>query len=114
MPAFEALLLDPHNKVILDLLFDLATWHAFEKLCIHTDTTLSLFNITTTSLSIMVKKFQASTCSYYYTAELPKEHAAQEQHEASLAKKQPKPSSAKSLAGLKHKHSICQPTSIMH
>ncbi|KAG6838659.1 hypothetical protein C0991_009889 [Blastosporella zonata] len=40
IPAFEGLLPEPHNKILLDLYFELATWHGLAKLKMHTETTL--------------------------------------------------------------------------
>ncbi|KIJ57658.1 hypothetical protein HYDPIDRAFT_103998, partial [Hydnomerulius pinastri MD-312] len=93
----------PHNKVLLDLLFDLATWHAFAKLRMHTDDTLSFFDTATTSLSKAVRKFQRTTCSFYHTTELPQEYAARGRRQAALTAKQPKPSGAKSSTAPKAK-----------
>jgi len=51
MPVFEGLLPGRHNEIILDLLFELAVWHAFAKLRIHTDETLDLFQASTKTLT---------------------------------------------------------------
>ncbi|OBZ68473.1 hypothetical protein A0H81_11674 [Grifola frondosa] len=37
IPAFEGLLPEPHNKVLMDLLFVFAQWHGLAKLRMHTD-----------------------------------------------------------------------------
>ncbi|THH07280.1 hypothetical protein EW146_g9368 [Bondarzewia mesenterica] len=55
IPVFEGLLPSPHNEIILDLLFTLATWHAYAKLCLHTETTLGFFDTTTTSVRAQPK-----------------------------------------------------------
>ena len=81
-----------HNTMILNLLFDLATWHAFAKPWMHTNETLPLFEIATISLGHATRKFKCSTCSFYHTTELPHEYAAQGRHEAALAAKNPQPS----------------------
>ena len=47
MPVLEGLLLAPFDGYVQDLLFDLAMWHAYEKLCMHTDSTLDSFEETT-------------------------------------------------------------------
>ena len=49
-PVFEGLLPEPHNTIVLQLLFTLATWHALAKLAMHTDTTLVAFEATVTRL----------------------------------------------------------------
>ena len=51
MPAFEGLLPStPHDKIVLNLLFDLACWHAYAKLQLHTDDTLDFFDSATITL----------------------------------------------------------------
>jgi hypothetical protein len=75
----------PHNNIILDLLFELATWHAFAKLRIHTDTTLDLFQAATKSLAASIRRFIKTTCETYNTQELPKEAAARGRRKAALA-----------------------------
>ncbi len=72
LPAFEGLLPAPHDDIIMDLLFVLATWHGLAKLRMHTADTLSLLKITTTNLGIMLRKFKRVTCEAYDTRELDK------------------------------------------
>jgi len=60
------------------LLFDLATWHMFAKLRLHTDTTLDDFRAITSALEKSVCMFIKDVCSLYNTMELPKETAVQE------------------------------------
>lgn len=97
IPVFEGLLPNPHNKVVLDLLFDLATWHAYAKLRLHTDDTLTFFDSATVVLARSVRKFQSTTCAHYHTTELPHEHAARGRREAALSSKQPKSALARRL-----------------
>ncbi|EJD04602.1 uncharacterized protein FOMMEDRAFT_81679, partial [Fomitiporia mediterranea MF3/22] len=52
--AFEDLLPKKYNKVVLDLLFILVTWHVLTKLCIHTETTVWFLEETTTLLGYQV------------------------------------------------------------
>jgi hypothetical protein len=87
IPVIEDLLPPPHNNVILDLLFELASWHAFAKLRIHTDITLDLFQAATRSLSASVRQFLRTTCEEYITQELPKEAAARGRRKAALVAK---------------------------
>ncbi|KAG2030542.1 hypothetical protein BDR03DRAFT_936636 [Suillus americanus] len=98
LPVFEGILIDKeskdkekaiHNKVILDLLFDLAAWHAYAKLRLHTDDTLAFFDSATVALGQSIWKFQRTMCKYYHTMELPHEHAAHGHRQAALASKQP-------------------------
>ncbi|KAG2042377.1 hypothetical protein BDR03DRAFT_979010 [Suillus americanus] len=51
IPVFEALLLKDHNTMVLDLLFDLATWHMIAKFRLHTKDTLNFFDTTTNYLT---------------------------------------------------------------
>jgi hypothetical protein len=81
---------DTHDHIILDLLFDLATWHAFAKLRIHTDDTLDLFDTATRFLGYSVRKFLRKTCAFYRTTELPSEYAARGRRQAALAATQPR------------------------
>lgn len=88
MPCFEGLLPAPHNSIILDLLFNLATWHGYAKLRLHTEKTLEIFEMVIASLRHSATIFQDTTCSNYYMTELPQESAARGRQIAALAKKQ--------------------------
>jgi hypothetical protein len=88
IPVFEGLLPPDHNEIVLDLLFNLATWHAYAKLCIHTDDTLAFFDSVTVILGQSVHKFQHTICAYYHTTEIPNEYTAHGRPEATLASKQ--------------------------
>ncbi|KIJ11124.1 hypothetical protein PAXINDRAFT_15944 [Paxillus involutus ATCC 200175] len=92
IPVFEGLLPAPHNDIVLDLLFDLATWQGFAKLRMHTDDTLAFFDTATTTLSKSMRKFARHTCMYYHTTELPQEYAARGRRQAAIAAKQPQTS----------------------
>lgn len=93
--------------MILDLLFELALWHAFAKLRIHTDTTLDLFETTTKSLSASIRRFLRTTCEHYITQELPKEAAARGRRKAALAAKgSSSDMNSKANVGPKHKKLI--------
>ncbi|KAJ3569072.1 hypothetical protein NP233_g5289 [Leucocoprinus birnbaumii] len=71
IPVFDQLLPEPHNSTVLDLLFTLGTWHALAKLRLHSETTLRLLQDTTAQLGDSLRKFQDTTCAYFYTEELP-------------------------------------------
>lgn len=86
---FETLLPEPHNTTILDLIFDLATWHAYAKLRLHTDDTLAFFDTATVVLGQSIRKFSKTTCSSYHTTELPQEYATRGRRTAALASRQP-------------------------
>lgn len=70
--------------MVLDLLFTLATWHAYAKLRLHTDTTLGFFEQATSALGRVVRKFARTTCDEYATTELPSETAARGRRTAAL------------------------------
>lgn len=65
-----------YNDIILDLLFDFAVWHAYAKLRLHSDTTLSLFDESLRSLGFFLRLFKSKVCAEYPARELPTEDAA--------------------------------------
>ncbi|KAF8443780.1 hypothetical protein L210DRAFT_3395466, partial [Boletus edulis BED1] len=68
--------------IILDLLFELATWHAFGKLRMHTETTLSHFGNSTIHLGQIFHKFSHDCCAKFKTYDLLRETAAHVQRRA--------------------------------
>jgi len=66
----------------MDLLFELATWHALAKLRLHTETTLNDLDNATTTLGRHLRKFVHKTCSSFSTKELPGEEAARGRRKA--------------------------------
>ena len=60
----------------MTLLFRLAEWHAFAKLRMHTESTLTLIDSVTEILGRELRRFRATTCSAFSTRELPRERAA--------------------------------------
>ncbi|KAG1884740.1 hypothetical protein F4604DRAFT_1574283 [Suillus subluteus] len=91
IPVFEGLLPPEHNTIVLNLLFKLATWHAYAKLHVHTNNTLTFFNSATVILGQSVRKFQCTICAHYHMTELPNEYTACGCREAALASKQAGP-----------------------
>ena len=85
--VFEGLLPDVHNKIIMDLLFEMATWHFLAKLRLHTESTLSLLKKSTTQLGTTLRKFNSVTCDTYVTKDLPSEEAARGRRQAALSQK---------------------------
>jgi hypothetical protein len=71
----------------MDLLFELATWHAFSKLRLHTESTLNALDNSTTRLGQLLRHFACVTCNAYETRELPSEEAAHGRRKAALAAK---------------------------
>ena len=88
IPVFEALLPTPHNRIIMDLLFELATWHALAKLRLRTETTLRALDTSTKRLGNALRTFKKVTCVAYITKELPSEEAARGRRQAALRAKQ--------------------------
>ena len=54
-------------------MFLLVTWHAYAKLCLHTNMTLEMMDTVCTSLCQAVRDFATITCPRYVSKELPKE-----------------------------------------
>jgi hypothetical protein len=65
-----------HNKLVLDLLFTLAVWHAYAKLRIHTEKTVSDFEETTKGLGTQLRQFAKHCEKSFDTKELPQEYAS--------------------------------------
>lgn len=76
-----------NNAVILDLLFELATWHGLAKLRLHTESTVRALESSTTRLGIALRKFQSTTCAAFVTRDLPSEEAARGRRKAAKVKK---------------------------
>ncbi|KAJ7195888.1 hypothetical protein GGX14DRAFT_674069 [Mycena pura] len=76
-PVFENLFPEPFNTLVLDLLGSMATWHAYAKMRLHTDSTLYSFKKATTSLGRVSREFSKQTANLK-TRELPKESAARQ------------------------------------
>ena len=82
---FDGLLPMSHNSILMDLLFALATWHAYAKLRLHTDSTLELFETATSILGEQLRRFVDVTCAAYKTTETPSEVTARARHNAKQA-----------------------------
>jgi hypothetical protein len=74
--AFDGLLPDPHDGILMALLQSCAEWHALAKLRMHTEETLSLLETQTTILAARFERFIDTTCSFYDTKETNKEQRA--------------------------------------
>ncbi len=70
LPAFKGLLPSPHNEIVMDLLFSLATWHALAKFRIHTDDTVTLLEDATAAMGTAIRRFKNITCEAYFTREI--------------------------------------------
>ena len=73
IPVFDGLLPQKHDKMLSKLLFELATWHGLAKLRLHTDTTLTNLETSSTRLCDLLRKFKTDTCSAYVMQDLPSE-----------------------------------------
>ncbi|KAF8802003.1 hypothetical protein BYT27DRAFT_7226594 [Phlegmacium glaucopus] len=87
IPVFEGLLPEPHNKIVHGLLFELVTWHALAKLRLHTKSTVTALETSTTRLGIALRKFASTTCEAYETRDLPSEESARGRQKAALSTK---------------------------
>ena len=96
IPVFDGLF-EPHNNaIVMDLLFELATWHALAKLHLHTESTICALETSTTRLGTALRKFQSTICAEFETRDLPSEEAARGRRKAAKAKaKPPMPSKGK-------------------
>lgn len=73
LPCFEGLLPEPHNKIVLDLLFDCSNYHAHAKLRLQTDSTIFTFRLATRSIGQALRKWFKITCQAFATRETPRE-----------------------------------------
>ena len=69
------------------LLFELATWHGFAKLRLHTETIVCDLENSTARLGDLLRVFQTDICSKYQTFDLPAEEAARARRKAAAMKK---------------------------
>lgn len=76
-----------HDVIVIDLLFELATWHSFAKLRLHTESTVTALEASTNRLGVILRKFASVTCEAFVTCELPSEEARRGRRKAALAKR---------------------------
>ena len=65
IPAYEGLLPLEHNRTILELLFELANTHALAKLCLHTEVTVDLLEVSTDYMYHAMDKFARTAWAVY-------------------------------------------------
>ncbi|THV04534.1 hypothetical protein K435DRAFT_649077, partial [Dendrothele bispora CBS 962.96] len=75
--CFEDLLPEPNNKIVMDLLWDLVTLHAYAKLQLHSDSTIASFWVATRVFGDSLQKFVHKTCASFETTELDTERIKQ-------------------------------------
>lgn len=83
MPVFEGLFPEPHNSLIMKLLFVFAHWQGLAKLRMHTDATLDILKRATKLLGSLFRDFEQTTCSQYSTRELVREAASRQRRSQS-------------------------------
>ena len=72
----DGLLPAPHNDAVLDLVFVMGCWHAYAKLRLHPELTLTSFDQLTADLGVLLRHFALVTSPAFNTMELPQESAA--------------------------------------
>ena len=82
MPVLEGLLPEPHNRVVMDLLFTHGHWHGLAKLRMHHDITLDILDAVTKELGMKLRNFNRNTCAAFDTVELRREYQARIRREA--------------------------------
>jgi hypothetical protein len=87
IPAFECLLPKDDNDAVLDLLFLMATFHAYAKLRLHTESTVESLELVTIALCQALRRFSTEVCPRYQTKELPREVSARARRETSATMK---------------------------
>ena len=87
IPAFEGLLDDENNAILMDLLFELTMWHALAKLQLHTTSTINTLENSTAHLGSILWKFASTTCEEFVTQELASEQATRGCQKAAKTKK---------------------------
>ncbi|KAK1225782.1 hypothetical protein PQX77_011262 [Marasmius sp. AFHP31] len=103
MPCFEGLFDDPVvDNMVQDLLFDLATWHAYAKLRLHTDSTVVSFEDATSTLGKSLRKF-AKDSEEFETTETPREVEARGRRAVAAAKRRSDGSAAPKKSGARVK-----------
>jgi len=91
IPVIEGLFEPPHNTIVHDLLFTMASWHALAKLRMHTESTLSKLDNLTTQLGAHIRRFANVTCQKYVTYELEREKGARQRRQAKKTSKKGPP-----------------------
>jgi hypothetical protein len=81
IPVLEDLLPEPHNTMVVQLVFISAHWHGLAKLRLHTDLTLGIMDRLTTELGTALRNFEEHICAAYVTRELPCEMAARQRRQ---------------------------------
>lgn len=86
IPVLEGILPGEHNDILLDLAFDMATWHSYTKLRMHTTHTIKSLRSQTKELGCQLRRFTDKLCPKYKTKPLPGEAAASYRRRAATGK----------------------------
>lgn len=73
IPVFDALFPGVHHEILMDLLFELATWHALAKPQLHTESTVMALEHSTQCLGKVIRAFDKTLCAEYNAGKLPAE-----------------------------------------
>ncbi|KAG1721829.1 hypothetical protein EDD22DRAFT_962397 [Suillus occidentalis] len=73
IPVFDGLLPEPHNQIVLKLLFTMAHWHGLAKLWMHSELTLKIMDHVTSALGQQFRQFKNTTCAAYEAHKLSQE-----------------------------------------
>ncbi|KAF9470573.1 hypothetical protein BDN70DRAFT_821197, partial [Pholiota conissans] len=87
IPVFEGLLPDEDDTIVHNLLFELTTWHGLAKLHLHTESTITALEASSSRLGDALRLFSDTTCERYETCELPSEAAARGRRQAALKRR---------------------------
>lgn len=72
---------EPHNTMVVRLVFLSAHWHGLAKLRLHTDLTLGIMDRLTTELGQALRDFEECICAVYVTRELPRETSTRQRRQ---------------------------------
>ncbi|KAK2459571.1 hypothetical protein APHAL10511_008410 [Amanita phalloides] len=86
LPVIEGLLPYKSSTIVQDLIFELCTWHALAKLCLHMESTVCTLEHSSWHLGFALREFKNKVCSCYVTKDLPSEEAARGRRHAAIAK----------------------------
>lgn len=94
IPAVEGLLPEPHNSMVVTLLYRLAEWHALAKLRMHTERTLECLEKSTTIIGRELRNFRNASAKSFTCQELPKETTARQRRRERTQAQRSQPNSA--------------------
>ncbi|KAG8707451.1 hypothetical protein FRC08_000488 [Ceratobasidium sp. 394] len=80
-PCFEGLFPEEDDRIIQELIFTMAHWHALAKLRMHTTTTIKMLRIQTATLARRLRRFEANVASHYATVETDREQELRKRRE---------------------------------